>query len=208
MNILVVGCGKVGAKLANTLCSMGHDVSIVDKDDDNFSLLDDNFDGYMVQGYPIDQEVLLKAGISQCDAVAAVTPNDNVNIMISQLAKEIFGVKNVIARIYDPSREIVFSHFGIRTICPTNLTVSSVCSALIKNADVSTMNFNLSSVEYSTVWMPKEYIGRTIDQIGDGDENDMFFGVMREDGHLVLAKTSSDIVLKESDKLIFAKIVN
>lgn len=71
-----------------------------------------------------------QAGIESCDAVAAVSQDDNLNIMCSQLAREIFKVPSVLARIYDPAREDVFSHFGLHTVCPTNLTVSAVKSAL------------------------------------------------------------------------------
>ena len=78
MNILIVGCGTVGAALADQLCARGHDVSIVDANAESFSRLSQNFTGFTLTGVPIDSDVLRKAGIEGCDVVAAVTHNDNM----------------------------------------------------------------------------------------------------------------------------------
>ncbi|MFA9381011.1 MAG: TrkA family potassium uptake protein, partial [Acetanaerobacterium sp.] len=126
MNVLIIGCRKVGSRLASILSAEGHTVSVVDRDMRNFEALDNDFDGYTVSGIPIDEDVLRSAGIESCDAVAAVTPDDNVNIMACQIAKELFHVPIVITRMYDPAREEIFSDFGISTVCPTNLTVNAV----------------------------------------------------------------------------------
>ncbi|MEG1870224.1 MAG: NAD-binding protein, partial [Oscillospiraceae bacterium] len=88
MNILVIGCNKVGARLANVLCRMGHDVVVVERNRENFRHLDDDFDGFTVEGVGIDQDVLREAGIEGCDALAAVTDDDNTNAMVCQIAKE------------------------------------------------------------------------------------------------------------------------
>jgi trk system potassium uptake protein TrkA len=131
MQILVIGCGKVGSKLANVLSREGHDVVVIENETDNFKELDRDFKGVTICGVPIDQDVLRSAGIETADAVAAVTPDDNVNIMVSQIAKEIFKVPKVIARIYNPAREHVFHEFGLETVCPTNMTVSSIHSKIL-----------------------------------------------------------------------------
>lgn len=135
MNILVVGCGKVGSNLAIALESMGHDVSVVDENPDhldpatNLTLL--NFNGLCVCGMPIDVDVLRQAGIENCDAVTAVTSDDNINIMVAEVATKIFGVKHVCARIYDPVREKVFAQrLQLHTICPTRLTIEAVVDSL------------------------------------------------------------------------------
>jgi len=123
MNIIIVGCGKVGSRFAQLLSNDGHDVVIVDNDKDAFKALSPDFNGITITGVPIDQDVLKQAGIENADAFAAVSPDDNINIMACQVAKEIFKVPRVIARIYNPEREYVFHQFGLDTICPTNLTV-------------------------------------------------------------------------------------
>ena len=90
MNILIVGCGKVGSMLASELDRMGHDVAVLDREEAHFTLLDSDFSGYTISGVPIDQDVLKRAGIEGCDAILAMTEDDNVNIMVCQMAKDIF----------------------------------------------------------------------------------------------------------------------
>ena len=135
LNILVVGCGKVGSNLAITLEGMGHDVSIVDEIAEhldaatNLTLI--NFTGLCVCGVPIDVDILRSAGIESCDAVAAVTSDDNINIMVAEVATQFFGIKKVFARIYDPVREQAFKErLDLQTICPTNLTIEAVLGSL------------------------------------------------------------------------------
>ena len=167
MNILVIGCGKVGSQLASMLSEEGHDVSVIDRDAKNFEMLDDNFSGMTTVGVPIDQDVLKQAGIESCDAVAAVSQDDNLNIMCSQLAREIFKVPSVLARIYDPTREDVFSHFGLHTVCPTNLTVSAVKSALTENQSIRTINFGAHTLAFNLIQVPDELVGKRASKASD-----------------------------------------
>ena len=104
MNIIIIGCGKVGSELAGVLDKRGSDVSVIDRDEQNFDRLPVDFSGFTTPGVPIDQEVLKKAGIESCDAVCAITQDDDLNIMAAQLAKDIFHVERVFARISDPDR--------------------------------------------------------------------------------------------------------
>ena len=117
MNILIVGCGRVGRRLVHVLERLGHDVSVLDEDAANLALLNElepPFSGMAVAGVPIDGDVLRSAGIEACDAVAAVTKDDNINLMVAQIARELFGVKHVIARVAEPSRKEVYTErFGL-----------------------------------------------------------------------------------------------
>ena len=205
MNILVIGCGKVGLNLASVLAKQGHDVSIVDKTDEGFDMLPSDFNGFTTVGVPIDQEILKKAGIESCDALAAVTPNDNVNIMVCELAKEIFNVKKVFVRIYDPKREEVFSQLGMHTICPTNLTVSAICSALNENTKNINMNIGSRTITFSTMEIPKNFIGLNVSDI-EFEPDEVLYAVERGDNLKLVGL--SDIVLEKEDKLIFSKIVD
>jgi len=140
LNILIVGCGKVGSYLARVLENQGHDISIVDESAKNLDPGDNirlsGFGGLCVTGVPIDVDVLRSAGIESCDAVFAVTSNDNTNIMVAEVATRIFGIKNVTARIYDPARQEVFSdRMDIRTICPTTMTVDALIDSMMKEDD-------------------------------------------------------------------------
>lgn len=206
MNILVVGCGKVGSRLAGVLSRQGHDVSVIDRDAENFDFLSPDFNGFTTHGVPIDQDVLKKAGIESCDALAAVTPEDNVNLMVSQMAKEIFKVPKVLARIYDPKRGDVFSHFGLHTVCPTNLTVSAVCNALVENTHVKSMNIDAHTVSFTIMNMPKEFIGLTPAEI-QYEQDEVLFAVERDGTDLILVNTH-DIVFGKDDKLVFAKLAD
>lgn len=206
MNILVIGCGKVGSRLASTLSREEHDVSIVDKDEKNFALLDSDYSGFTTAGVPIDQDVLRKAGIESCDALAAVSTDDNVNIMVSQLAREIFHVKHVLARIYDPKREDVFSHFGLHTVCPTKLTVSAVRSALTEPHKPQNINLGSHTITFLTVDVPKNIIGANAREL-DLEPNQSLYAVIHNDLSLELYKNQG-IILRESDKLIISNIVD
>jgi trk system potassium uptake protein TrkA len=126
MRVVIVGCGRVGAQLAGLLVADGHQVTVVDKDSGSFGRLGSDFPGELVQGTGIDEEVLLRAGVAEADAVVAVTNGDNTNVMAAQVAKEIFGVPRVICRINDPLREEIFRSLGLETICPTLWAASRI----------------------------------------------------------------------------------
>ena len=206
MNIIVVGCGKVGANLANVLSEQGHDVSVVDRNEDSFASLDPEFSGFTTVGVPIDQDILRKAGIDSCDALAAVTNDDNANIMIAQMAKNIFRVPKVITRIYDPERGEVFRQFGLETICPTSLTVASVCAALNDKAETVPVHMGSHTVMFQTMDIPKEYIGLRVSEIVL-EKDETLFAIEHEDHHMQPVFLSNPS-LKEGDRLIFAKFAD
>ncbi len=131
MKIVILGCGRVGARLAQLMEASGHDVSIIDSDPAAFNRLPDNFNGQTILGTGIDVDVLKSAGIATADAFAAVTNYDNTNIMACEVAKEIFGVKQVLARIYDPGREGMYHQLGLETICPTTLVSTTARDILL-----------------------------------------------------------------------------
>lgn len=119
MRAIIVGCGRVGSTLARHLDSEGHQVSIVDLSMPAFNRLGEDFSGNMVPGNGLDEQTLRRAGIEQADAFASVTNGDNRNLMMAQVAKEIFGVPRVITRVYDPIRAAVYKEMGLETICST-----------------------------------------------------------------------------------------
>ncbi|WMJ23815.1 NAD-binding protein [Paludicola sp. MB14-C6] len=206
MNILVVGCGKVGSKLASQLSREGHDVSIVDREEKSFELLEDDFQGFKTSGIPIDQDVLKRAGIESCDALAAVSSDDNVNIMVSQLAHEIFQVPTVLARIYDPKREDVFSHFGLHTVCPTNLTVAAVRSAITEKEKPQVINIDCHTISFSTEELPKSLIGKNANEIML-DSHQSLYAIQHQDLSLTLYQ-GQKIILAAGDKVIISHIVD
>lgn len=121
MFVIIMGCGRVGARLATMLARAGNEVTVLDYKPSAFSRLDADFKGTTVLGDGRDQDVLVRAGIQRADAFVAATQGDNRNIMASQLAQHIFGVKNVVTRVYDPLRSDTFRELGLRAISPTKI---------------------------------------------------------------------------------------
>lgn len=201
MHIIVVGCGKVGAKFAEILSLEGHDVAIIDNDSNAFKALGSGFGGITVTGVPIDQDILKQAGIETADAVAVVTPDDNVNVMVSQVAKEIFKVPKVIARIYNPSREHVFHAFGLETICPTELTVDVIHAKLLGENDGLRHTIGSADFVFRHEKLQKSYEGKKIESIKT-DRNESVFGVVRN-GNFEFANGA--MVLNKEDILVIAR---
>jgi trk system potassium uptake protein TrkA len=119
MHVLIVGCGRVGSGLARDLVTQGFDVAIIDESPEAFHLLGDDFPGEFVVGRALDWEVLREAGIERAVAFVACTDGDNTNIVIAQIAQKKYGIRCVVARVYDPLRAELFAQVGIRTVCPT-----------------------------------------------------------------------------------------
>jgi trk system potassium uptake protein len=119
MNIVIMGCGRVGARLAGALDTKNHKVTILDTNSYSFSRLPPGYKGTALVGNGLDEEALKKAGIEQADVFMAITQGDNRNIMASQIAKHIFNVPRVICRIYDPLRNELYQTLGIETFSPT-----------------------------------------------------------------------------------------
>jgi len=118
MKVVILGCGRMGSTMARTLSREGHDVTVIDWEPDAFRRLKD-FQGKTVLGNGLDPDVLRRAGIEEADAFVAATNGDNRNITSVQIAKEIFRVPKVLARIYDPMRAAAYGQLGIPTICTT-----------------------------------------------------------------------------------------
>lgn len=126
MRVIILGCGRVGAYLANMLAGAGHQVTVIDRNSLAFSRLGADFPGKTVVGTGIDEDVLRRAGIEQADAFVAVTNGDNTNMMSAQVAREIFGIKRVICRVYDPLRGELYRTLGLETICSTTWAANRI----------------------------------------------------------------------------------
>jgi trk system potassium uptake protein TrkA len=130
MFILIMGCGGVGARLAQILSQAGHEVTVLDTNGNAFSRLGASFQGTTLLGNGIDMDVLRRAGIERADAFVAATQGDNRNIMASQIAQKIFRVPRVVTRIYDPIRSDTFAELGLHAISPTVLGAKAFYDAL------------------------------------------------------------------------------
>jgi trk system potassium uptake protein len=126
VNVVIMGSGRTGSLLAAMLTAADHDVTVIDWDSDSFSRLPDDFPGRTLLGNAMDYDVLRRAGIEAADAFVAATSGDNRNIMASEVAKEVFHVSKVIARIKDPNRAHFFSKLGLQSDCRTTLGAQAV----------------------------------------------------------------------------------
>jgi trk system potassium uptake protein TrkA len=128
--ILVVGCGRLGSLLANRLSGKGHSVVVIDVNESAFNALSPEFSGFRIVGDATEFSVLKGAKTEKADIFIAATRDDNVNLMVSQLAKKIFNVPKVMARVFDPKRESIYKGFNIETISPTSIAVELFLDAI------------------------------------------------------------------------------
>jgi trk system potassium uptake protein TrkA len=131
VHVVIMGCGRVGSTLARSLEERNHTVSVIDSDPDAFRRLGAGFNGDKVAGMGFDQEVLEKAGIRRADAFAAVSSGDNSNIIAARVARETFGIEQVVARIYDPGRAEVYQRLGITTVATVKWTSDQVLRRIL-----------------------------------------------------------------------------
>jgi trk system potassium uptake protein TrkA len=133
MYIIIIGCGRVGSELAKLLSSEGHNVVVIDKNPQSFNRLGGGFNGVTLIGNGFDPELLKTAGIEKADAFCAVTNGDNTNIMSSQVAKKMFKVPKVIARVYDPKRAEIYKTLGLDVISGTVLFAAMLRDKIIES---------------------------------------------------------------------------
>ncbi len=132
MHIIVVGCGNVGSQLATLLSSEGHDVVIIDKNPNAFKRLGTTFNGIKISGYGFDEDILKQAGIEKCDAFAAVTDQDNSNMMAAEVASKMYKVPRVVARLYDTERESTCQQLGLNYVCGTAMVAQMILDKLME----------------------------------------------------------------------------
>ena len=134
MKIIIMGCGRLGAHLARRLDREGHSVTIIDRSTDSFARLGSDFHGTMILGTGIDEDILRRAGIEQADAFVAVSNGDNTNAMAAEIAKLVFKVPRVVARLYDPVREDTYHTLGLmETVCPTIMGADKIREIIMGN---------------------------------------------------------------------------
>lgn len=169
MYVIIVGCGSVGAALANTLAGEGHDVVVVDRNSDAFERLGSGFNGMTVVGTGIDEDVLRKAGIEHADALAAVTSNDSTNIMVAQIAQELFHVPRVVARVFDPDKEFAYHELGLDTVSPTVIGVAQIRNAILANGWVRKLTVG-PEIEVVQITVGSYLSGKRAGEVNDGDQ--------------------------------------
>lgn len=133
--IVIVGCGRVGSYLANRLSRLGHSVVVIERNASAFEDLSADFSGFRVEGDAAEMSVLKEARVSKADVLIATTHDDNVNLMVAQVARKVFNVPQVLARVFDPKREEAYARLGIETICPTSVAAEMLLQAVSEAYD-------------------------------------------------------------------------
>ena len=130
MKIMIIGCGRMGAGLAEYLSRSGHEVTLIDNDPVAFERLRCNGICRTLKGDALDREILVRGGIEQADALAALTPDDSINLVVARLAREMFRVPKVIARMHDPQKAEIYRRLGIQTISTVSLGMQRLAELL------------------------------------------------------------------------------
>jgi len=162
MRILIIGCGRLGAGLAKTLIDRGHSVTIVDKDPLAFEKLGNKFKGQTIAGIGFDRDVLLKAGIEHADGVAAVTSSDEANVVVSRIARDIFRVPRVVARLYDVRQAEIYKRLGIQTIAPTGWGINRIADLILYSPLETIITLGSGDVELIVAEVPLLLVGKTV----------------------------------------------
>ena len=119
MNIIIMGCGRVGSQVSQLLVRQGHSVTVIDHDANALARLGKDFKGNVVQGLGFDKKVLIEAGVETAEGFVAASSSDNANIVAARIARNLFRVPRVVARLYDPVRAEVYHRLGLTTISST-----------------------------------------------------------------------------------------
>ena len=199
-----MGCGRVGSTLARSLEDREHTVSIIDSNPDAFRRLGPSFNGDKVTGMGFDQDVLERAGIERADAFAAVSSGDNSNIIAARVARETFGIQQVVARIYDPGRAEVYQRLGITTVATVRWTADQVLRRILPAGAEPDFRDPSGTIRVDHVPVNEAWVGQRtvkfqdqsgsriawIDRLGEGmipsresviQEGDLLHLVMREE---------------------------
>jgi len=160
-----MGCGRVGAGLARELEASGHSVSIIDQNREAFRRLGADFKGMTVSGVGFDRDILLEAGIDRADAFAAVSNGDNSNILAARVARETYGVQNVVARIYDPARAEIYQRLGIPTVATVLWTTDQIMRRLAPEGSRSEWRDASGVVQLCEVHLHHDWFGQPVSLI-------------------------------------------
>jgi trk system potassium uptake protein TrkA len=161
MKYIIVGCGRVGSQLAKLLSSESHEVVVIDENPAAFKRLGSRFSGRVEVGTGIDYDVLKRAGLGDADGFIAVTDGDNRNVMAALIAQRLFGIKKIVARIYDPPRGQLYRELGIETVCPTTIGAKIIRDKILHMPFESSPSFDYGNVSSLSVIVPKRLAGKT-----------------------------------------------
>lgn len=197
MYVIIVGCGRVGSELAKLLSAEGHNVVIIDKNHGAFDRMGNTFNGLTLVGNSFDLGLLKQAGIEKADAFCAVTNGDNTNLISAQVAKKIFNVPKVIARIYDPQRAHIYTALGLDIISGTILFASMLRDKIIESR-FSSYLIETRELGVIEIEVKEQLAGKSVQEINVPGE--LLVVAIRNMGGVILPEAST--VLNPKDTLM------
>ena len=195
---MVMGCGRVGSRLARNLDELGHSVAVIDQLATSFSRLGSSFEGKTVAGIGFDRDTLLAAGIEEAQAFAAVSSGDNSNIVAARVAREKFNVERVVARIYDPRRAAIYARLGIPTVATVAWTTEQMMRHLLPGDPAQLWTDETGAAVMHRVDLNRTWYGRRAEELTFGLPSRVAM-IYREGGVIV---PTADSVLQEGDEPI------
>jgi trk system potassium uptake protein TrkA len=196
VHVVIMGCGRVGSTLARALEKRGHTVAVIDSSPDAFRRLGPGFAGDKITGYGFDQNVLEAAGISRAGAFAAVSSGDNSNIISARVAREMFSIDNVVARIYDPGRAEVYQRLGIPTVATVRWTADQILRRLLPHGAEPEWRDPSGTIRIDVLNAPTPWVGHQLTELESLGSRVAFITRLGE-GIL----TTPDMVLQDGDLL-------
>ena len=197
MHVVIMGCGRVGSALAKGLERYGHSVAVIDSDAGAFRRLHPHFAGLQVTGIGFDRDTLIEAGIERANAFAAVSSGDNSNIIAARVARETFGVENVVARIYDARRAAVYQKLGIPSVATVRWTADQVLRRMLPEGLISEWRDPSGQVMLAEVAYSPHWVGRRLSDLEGASGARVALVTRLGEGMLVKAQT----VVQEGDLL-------
>ncbi len=165
MNVIIMGCGRVGEQLCRLLSTEGHQVTVIDPNAAALDRLGADFKGRKIKGVGFDRDVLVEAGIANADAFAAASASDNANIVAARIARNIFSVPRVVARLYDPRRAEIYERLGLRTISSTTWGAERIMEMLVHSELDPLLSLGNGEVNILAVEIPGHWSGRQVKQL-------------------------------------------
>jgi trk system potassium uptake protein TrkA len=162
MKIIVMGCGRVGLQVSQMLASEGHEVTVIDHDADAIARLSPDFRGKVVRGIGFDRSVLLEANVETAEAFVAASSSDNANIIAARIARNIYHVPRVVARLYDPLRAEIYQRLGLTTISTTTWGAERICEVVTHTDLDVAYTFGRGEVSMVVIEAPLQLAGRTV----------------------------------------------
>lgn len=196
---MIMGCGRVGTTLANAIEARGHTLAMIDNNPDSFRKLPKDFQGQKVTGEGYDKEIQRQAGIEEAFGFAAVADDDNANILAARIAREIYHVKKVVARIANPLRAQVYERLGIPTVGTVDRTAASLLSRVLPLPPEVAFAEETGNLVLCRALVGTSWVGKTVEEIEDTLDVRGAFVMRFSKVSLVKAET----VLQENDELFY-----